>query len=197
MLKSNPMSDKSGYNIADPLGTYFLTFTIVGWVDVFSRKECKEIIIDALKYCIDHKGLLLHAYVIMESHIHLVASAAEKSKGLSAIIQDFKKHTSKEIIKWVKDSGHESRKDWLLMIFKYHAKYNKRNSEYQVWQQNNQPKELFYAKFALQKVNYIHYNPVKARIVDQPEAYVHSSARNYVGRTDVLLSVELLDFGLG
>ncbi|MEZ5042541.1 MAG: hypothetical protein R2828_21750 [Saprospiraceae bacterium] len=61
----------------------------------------------------------------------------------------------------------------------------------------NQPKELFYAKFALQKVNYIHYNPVKAGIVDQPEAYVHSSARNYVGRTDVLLSVELLDFGLG
>ena len=134
------MSERRGYNITDQFGLYFVTFTIVGWVDVFTRKECKQLIIEALKYCKTHKGLNLFAYVIMESHLHLIVSAREDSKGLSAIIRDFKKYTSKEILKWVKNGTGESRKDWMLMVFRYHAKYNKRNAEFQVWHQNNCPK---------------------------------------------------------
>jgi len=53
--------------------------------------------------------------------------------------------------------------------------------------------ELFYPKFTAQKIDYIHYNPVAAGIVDRAEDYLHSSARNYVGRDDYLLEVELLD----
>ena len=190
------MSERSGYHIVDQYGLYFVTFTVVGWVDLFSRKECKQIIIDALKYCIEHKGLNLHAYVIMESHLHLILSAQEESRGLSAIIRDFKKHTSKEILRWVKNSGRESRREWMLIVFKYHAKYNKRNAEYQVWQQNNQPKELYYPRFISQKISYIHHNPVEARIVDQADDYVHSSARNYLGRTDFMIEVQVIDFGV-
>lgn len=105
------MSDRSGYNIVNQHAMHFVTFTVVGWVDVFSRKACKQIIIDALQYCTTHKGLVLHVYVIMESHLHLIISADEDSLGLSSIIRDFKKHTSKEILKWVKNSHRESRKD--------------------------------------------------------------------------------------
>ena len=84
-------NNRGGYNIDDQYGLYFLTFTLVGWVDLFTRKECKDIVIDSLKYCVRNKGLIISAYVLMESHLHIVASAKEKSDGLSAIIRDFKK----------------------------------------------------------------------------------------------------------
>ena len=190
------MANRTGYQIADQYGTHFLTFATVGWLDVFTRKQCKGIIIDSLRYCIEHKGLTLNAYVLMESHLHLIASAKADSPGLSAIIRDFKRHTSKAIIDWVEHSGQESRKEWMLMVFAYHARHNKRNTNYQVWQQDNRPKHCLHPKFTLQKLAYIHNNPVVAGIVDEPEAYVHSSARNYVGRTDVQLPVVLIDFGI-
>lgn len=72
----------------------------------------------------------------------------------------------------------------MLIVFRYHAKYNNRNAEYQVWQQHNQLKALYYPRFTMQKIGYIHRNPVVAGIVDQEGDYVHSSARNYQGRTN-------------
>jgi len=83
------MSDRDGYIITGQYAIYFLTFTIVGWVDIFTRKECKDIIVDSLKYCNKNKGLSIHAYVIMSNHIHLIVSAREDSGGLSGIIRDF------------------------------------------------------------------------------------------------------------
>jgi hypothetical protein len=131
----------------------------------------------------------------MESHMHLVVSAKTSSNGLPAIIRDYKRHTSKTILYWVRTSRIESRRDWMLMVFQYHAKYNKRNDEYQVWQQHNQPKQLLYPKFTAQKIQYIHNNPVAAGIVDEQDAYLYSSARNYVGRKDFLMEVEVIEFG--
>lgn len=46
----------SGYQIEEQFELYFLTFTIVDWVDIFTRKSYKDIIIDSLNYCIKHKG---------------------------------------------------------------------------------------------------------------------------------------------
>lgn len=188
-------SHAGGYRIVDQYGTYFLTFTIVGWVDLFTRKQCKQILINSLKYCINHKGLVLYAFVIMDSHIHLIASALESSNGLSGIIRDFKRATSKEILKWIKDNPRESRCDWLQMVFKYYGKYNDNNDTYQIWKQDNHPEQCIHPLFTLQKLNYIHYNPVVADIVDDPCDYKYSSARNYALRNDVLLDVKVLDFG--
>lgn len=72
----------SGYTIRNQYALHFLTFTIVGWVDVFTRKETKQIIIDSLKYCIENKGLILYGYVIMTNHLHLIARADESTTGL-------------------------------------------------------------------------------------------------------------------
>lgn len=186
--------DNGGYRIADQFATYFLTFTIVGWVDLFTRKECKQILIESLKYCQEIKGLMLYAYVIMESHMHLVASAHEKSNGLSSIIRDFKKFTSKEIVDWMQHNTIESRREWLDIVFKYYGKYNANNSVYQVWKQDNCPKICVMPEFTLQKINYIHQNPVVTGIVDDPIAYKYSSARNYAGLSDTVLDVIVLDF---
>lgn len=132
----------------------------------------------------------------MESHLHLILSAKEDSSGLSAIIRDFKKYTSKKILDWVQNSGEESRKEWMLIVFKYNAKYNKRNSIFQVWQQNNRPKELLHPKFIAQKIAYIHNNPVKAGTVDKAEDYLLSSARSYLGMKDERIPVQVIDFGM-
>ena len=184
-----------GYRITDQYAAYFMTFTVVGWVDLFTRKECAQILIDSFKYCQDKKGLVLYAWVIMGSHLHLVASAIAGSAGLSAIVRDFKRFTSSKIIKWMTDNPKESRRHWLDVVFKYHGKYNSNNEVYQVWQQHNRPMQCFSPEFTMQKIDYIHFNPVKAGLVDRPEDYRYSSARNYLGRNDGLLDVHVLDYG--
>ncbi len=187
--------DNGGYRIADQFATYFLTFSVVGWIDLFTRREIKDILVESFKYCQDQKGLMIYAFVIMESHLHLIASADHKSTGLSDIIRDYKKFTSKRIIQWMQDNNVESRREWLDMIFKYFGKFNSNNSTYQVWQQDNCPKVCLMPEFTLQKVNYIHYNPVVTGIVDQPTHYRYSSARNYAQMEDVVLDVIVLDYG--
>lgn len=182
-----------GYKIRDPYGVYFLTFTTVGWVDLFTRTECKNIIIDSLSYCMKNKGLDIYAYVIMGSHIHIIMRAEENTSGLSNIIRDFKKFTSKKLIDWIINSGKESRKEWLEIVMKYHVKHNNRNSTYQLWQHTNQPKECNSPTFTWQKINYIHNNPVVSGIVDYPEDYRHSSARNYLMKDNYLLPVTLME----
>ena len=189
-------SVRKGYVITEQYSTYFVTFTIVGWVDVFTRKELNEIFVDSLKFCQKQKGLIINAYVIMSNHIHLIVRAAPDSEGLSAIIRDFKKYTSKKILEFVFTDKKESRQEWMKIVFAYHAKYNKNNSKYQVWQQNNRPKMLIHPRFSQRIISYIHLNPVRSKIVDQPEDYVYSSARNYAEYKEVELEVEIMDFGV-
>ena len=182
----------NGYKITDQFAIYFVTFTIVKWVDVFSRLECKQLIINSLKYCCKEKGLNIYAYVIMSNHLHLIISAEENSKGVSAIIRDFKSYTSKAIISWLVNSNKESRKEWMLEIFRKSAKYGKANQNYQLWKQRSHPIILFYPKFIFQKLDYIHMNPVVAGIVEKPEHYCFSSAQNYIGKDECLIDIKLL-----
>ena len=190
------MAERGGYNITDQYGTYFVTFTTVGWVDIFSRKQCRDIIIDSLRYCTQHKGLQLHAYVIMSNHVHMIATADPDSPGLSGVLRDMKRYTSNQIIKWITTSGKESRREWMEVVLKYHAKFNKRNSKYQVWQQdNNHPVQCTHPKFTIQKLNYIHSNPVVAGIVDQADHYKYSSAKDYHSQKGIL-DITIIDHGV-
>lgn len=100
-----------GYKIRDQQGIYFITFAVVEWVDVFTRKEYADIIIENLRYCIQHKGLKLYAWCIMSNHVHLIASAEQGN--LSDILRDFKKFTSKAIIEAIQNNKDESRKNCL------------------------------------------------------------------------------------
>ena len=189
-------SKRKGYFIADQFAAHFLTFTVVGWVDLFNRKECRDILIESMRYCQKNKALIIHAYVIMGNHMHVVWRAKENSEGLSAIVRDFKRYTSNKLIKWVLESNKESRKAWLKVVFQYHAKFNKNNKNYQVWKRDNKPKVLIHPRFTLRKINYIHNNPVKARLVRKPEEYIYSSAGNYFGSEDNLLEVTVIDYGI-
>jgi putative transposase len=170
------MSER-GYKIRNKKEKHFVSFAVVEWVDVFTRKLYRDIVVDSIRYCQENKGLLVHAWCIMSNHMHLIASAANED--LSDILRDLKKFTSKQIIKAIETNQRESRKDWMLQIFKKQASHVCHNKDYQFWRQDNQPKELYSPSFTVQKLNYIHNNPVEAGIVERPEEYIYSSAIDY------------------
>ena len=166
----------TGYQIKDQEALHFLTFQIVDWVDIFTRRIYKDIIIDSFKYAIDNKGFQLFAYVIMSNHIHLIAH--NNYGNLSDNIRDIKKFTSKKIVETIYEIP-ESRKDWVINRFKFNASHRKTNKTYQVWTHENHAIILYSNKFIRDKIEYIHNNPVRAGIVEKPEDYIYSSARNY------------------
>lgn len=88
------MSDQ--YPVRDQQATYFLTWTTVEWIDVFTRKEYKLIVVDSLNHCIKNKGLVVHAWVLMSNHLHMIARVREGFR-LSDVLRDCKKYTSKAI----------------------------------------------------------------------------------------------------
>lgn len=184
------MSKEDGYKIRDEQGIHFVTFAVVEWIDVFTRKDYRDIIVDSLKYCQREKGLKLYGWCLMSNHIHLVIAAEQQNT--SDLLRDFKKYTSKQIIKTILENPKESRKEWMLAIFKQAGASNSLNKNYQFWRQDNQPKELFSKHFSKQKMDYIHNNPVEAGIVNSAEDYLYSSARNYCGM-EGLIEVNLLE----
>ncbi|MEO6149379.1 MAG: transposase [Mucilaginibacter sp.] len=180
------------YRVRNAEDIYFVTFTIVDWVDIFTRPVYKQLIIDSLIYCQQHKGLEVYAYCLMTNHLHLLTAAQLPAK-LPDIIRDFKKHTNKQIIGLIQQEN-ESRRDWILHRFQYHAKYNTRVQDYKVWQDGYHGISCDNTKILLQKLDYIHNNPVTAGIVTEPQHYLYSSAANYAGENG-LISVLLLDAG--
>jgi REP element-mobilizing transposase RayT len=179
----------SKYRIYDQQGLHFVTLTIVGWVDIFSRPCYRDIIIKSLKYCQEQKGLIISAYVIMSNHVHLVVQTQEQD--LSNILRDFKKYTANQILKVIQNEP-ESRREWMLHMFRYFANVNTDNRYYQIWQGDNHPVALWSLPVIWQKIRYIHLNPVRAGIVSEPEHYLYSSASNYIG-ADGLLDVALME----
>ena len=172
------------YKFSNPDGIYFVTSAVVEWVDAFTRSNYCDIVVSSLKHCMEKKGLVLHAWVIMPNHIHLIISRNGEAS-LSDIIRDFKKFTSSSIIEAI-ETIPESRRNWMLWMFKSAAEKNVHNKNYQFWQQENHPEELFSYDFIKQKLDYIHNNPAAARIVDLPQYYVYSSAKNYYGEEGLL-----------
>ena len=166
-----------GHKIRNKEAIHFVTFAVVEWVDVFTRKLYKDIIVDSLKHCQNERALLVHAWCLMSNHLHLILSA--RNHDTSEILRDFKKYTSKQITAAIKNNKQESRRDWMLRVFREQGEKNSRNTNYQFWRQDNQPKELYSSTFIVQKINYIHNNPVEAGIVERPEHYLYSSARDY------------------
>jgi putative transposase len=161
-------------------------------IDVFTRSIYTDIILESLKYCQKEKGLRIHAWCIMSNHLHLMIST-KMNHHPSDVLRDFKKFTSKQIISAIEDKENiESRRGWMLWLFKKAGEGNSKNTNYQFWQQENHPIELITNKFIDQKLQYIHKNPVKAGLVDEPWEYRYSSARDYMNNQKGLLDVELI-----
>jgi REP element-mobilizing transposase RayT len=180
-----------GYRIANQFDFHFVTFTVVKWVDVFTRKAYRDLFLENIKYCQREKGLSVHCWCIMSNHAHFIFSSTKDP--LSNILRDLKKFSSVEIVKAIQNNNTESRKEWMLQVFNEQGQLNSRNKNFQFWQQHNCPKELFSPHFTAQKMLYIHDNPVRAGIVSQAEDYLYSSASNYYeNKTSGLLDLVLI-----
>lgn len=179
------------YRIHDQKELYFVTFTVVNWIDVFIRDWYREVIVNSIRFCQLEKGLQVYAWVIMTSHIHMIIGT-EGKMNLEDIIRDMKRHTSGEMRDILKNNSFESRKEWMLWMFGRAGRKNTNNIDYQFWIQDNHPVQLSTQEMILQRLNYIHNNPVEAGFVTEPHHWKWSSAHDYVGGKQGLVDVILL-----
>ena len=166
------------YKFHDPEGIYFISTSVVYWIDVFTRRLYKDILIESMQHCIEQKGLIIYAYVIMSNHLHMITGRQLTGSSFSEIMRDFKKFTAMQIIKAINENPQESRRKWLIWMMGRAGRDNINNTKYQFWQQDNHP-IMLEGDWIDQKMEYLHQNPVEAGWVNEPWEYYYSSARNY------------------
>jgi putative transposase len=125
---------RTRYRIFDTAYPHFLTCTVVGWLPVFTRPDAVEIVLDSWRFLQQNRDLDLFGYVIFENHLHLIASAPD----LSNAIKSFKMFTARRIIELLERCGAQT----LLQQLRAHKLPHKTESDYQVWQEGSQPKQI-------------------------------------------------------
>ncbi len=164
---------RSRYRFGENEYAYFATCTIVGWLPVFTRPQTVQIIYDSWRFLQDHGRLTIYGYVILENHLHLVASSPDISKEIG----DFKSFTARQIIDHLEACNARTLLNRLAFLKARH----KHDREYQLWQEGSHPKQIQGDDMMRQKLEYMHFNPLKRDYVDDPVHWRHSSARNYAG----------------
>ena len=142
------------------------------WLPVFTTRACCDILAQSLVYCQSHKGLQIYAWVILDNHFHAILAGPELAKTVAAI----KRHTAKLLRDQVQTEGRE----WLLRRWRFYCAGHKTNSEYQIWQEGFHPQELSSDEAMLQKLDYLHYNPVARGLISMPEHWRYSSAHEWL-----------------
>ncbi len=161
--------------------SHFLTLNVVDWVDVFTRPLYKLVMVDALNRFVDSNGLVINAWCLMSNHLHLLAQAKE-GQSFPVLIRDLKKHTAKKIFEAIAAEP-DLRKDWMLQRFEHFSQCFKKIEKYSLWQNcsNSQYISTNNTQMLLDHTKFIHENPVRDSVVEFPEDYIFSSARDYAG----------------
>ncbi len=147
----------------------FITVTANEWLPVLARDIDKEIIIDSLQFLVNAQRIKVTAFVLMDTHFHLIWQVLGEHKR-EDVQRDFLRFSAQQILKQLRNEKSE-------LLSKLEV--NTRDRKYQVWQRNSLGIELRSPKVFLQKLEYIHDNPVKAGLCSLPEDYLYSSARFY------------------
>ena len=163
---------RSRYKIVQVDAPHFITLTVLHWIPVFTRPETITILVNSLCFLI-HEGLKVHAYVILENHLHLIV----QSKNLDKDIARFKSYTARKLLDHLKKHHVKTTLEQLA----FYKKTHKGDRDYQFWQEGVHPELIQNEAMMRQKIEYIHQNPVKRGFVDLPEHWRYSSARDYMG----------------
>ncbi len=126
-------------------------------------------------------NLKLYAYVILENHLHLIASSDDIAKDIAR----FKSYTAREIINLLQERNIKT----ILDQLEFYKKAHKVDRKFQLWQEGIQPKLIQSEQMMIDKINYIHNNPIKRGYVDEAKHWRYSSARDYEG-DDGLIEIE-------
>ena len=177
------------YRFINGVYIYFVTFTIVDWLPVFIDPEPIETIINSLRFCYANKHLRIHAYVIMPNHIHLIVSDADyNNERLGKTLTDFRKFTGNGLADYIDANLSETLAQTIRL-----KQLNDRIRH--VWQSGWHAEALDTEYFLMQKVNYIHENPVRKRLVKLPEHWRHSSAEYWINGE--IGDIPIVPFGQG
>jgi REP element-mobilizing transposase RayT len=160
---------------------YFLTLNTVDKIDVFVRPAYKQVIADSLNYFISTQGLVVYSWCLMSSHLHL-AIRTKEGTAQAYFERDFKKYTTPAILKTI-EMEMDFRRDWMMQRFEDYGRPLRRLEKFHLWQNCSSPLRVGSEQsgLLLERIRHIHENPVRERIVGQPEAYIYSSARDYAG----------------
>jgi len=164
---------RTRYKIHDSAYPHFITCTIVDWLPIFTRPEAVQILLDSWAFLKQQDRMQLYAYVVLENHLHFIAS----SQNLAKQVANFKSYTARQLIDLLKSKNAEM----LLKQLAFRKAAHKIDRDYQIWQEGSKPKQISSDEMMVQKVEYIHLNPVKRGYVDDPVHWRYSSARNYEG----------------
>jgi putative transposase len=170
---------RSRYRILERDFAHFVTGTTVAWLPIFTTAARCDILVQAFEYCRGRKGLKLHAWVILDTHFHAIIAAPD----LARVLADLKRHTALQIIEQLKTE----RCDWLLRQLGERRAPHKTQSEHQVWQEGSHPQAIMSDAMMLQKLEYLHNNPVKRGLVASPEHWRYSSAHEWLPGAEVEL----------
>ena len=162
-------------------GCYVLTLNTVDKIDVFVRPAYKQVIADALNYFTDTQGLTIYCWCLLSSHLHLVVRTKDGTAP-AYFERDFKKFTTPAILKTI-EIEMDFRREWMMRHFEEYGKPLRRLEKFHLWQNCSSPQRIDceHPRLLLDRIAHIHENPVRERIVELPEAYVFSSARDYAG----------------
>ena len=163
---------------------YYITTVTYGRLPIFTRPSFIIPLIDSLNFYRYKQQFKLVGYVIMPDHIHLMIWPYGESTP-TEIMRDFKKFTAVRIIRQAEVEGNA---DWLAAF--QQAGEETERSQNKVWQDSYWDKNIYSDHILRQKLNYIHRNPVRAGLVEQPEQYAYSSYRNYVNGDDSLIEID-------
>jgi hypothetical protein len=114
------------------------------------------------------------------------------TNSISNILRDFKKFTSTQVTRVIAENEHVSRRDWILHLLSDAGKKNINNKIFQLWQHDNHPIELSTPEMVKQKLNYLHFNPVRSGLVTEPQHFKYSSAVDYLTTSKGILEIEHL-----
>ncbi len=170
-MKKDKFMGRSRYKIYEPTHPHFITCTVLHWIPLFTRQESVEILLESFRHLQKSDNLKLYAYVILENHLHIVAQSDDIAKSMAK----FKRHTARQLILLLKRENVKT----ILEQLAFYKKSHKADREYQLWQEGLQPKLVQSDAMMLNKINYIHQNPVKRGYIDEASHWRYSSARDY------------------
>ena len=169
---------RSRYRFGDEPYPYFMTNTVVTWLPVFSRPEFAAVVLDSWRFLQRERGIAIHAFVIMENHLHWIASGPQLAKRVG----QFKSFTATTILKAMTERGYST----MLQELRFFKAAHKTDQDHQLWQDGSHPKQIDSDQIMEQKIEYIHNNPLRRGFVDEPTHWRYSSARIYAGQRGLL-----------
>ena len=147
----------------------FFTATNLEWKNLLQLDKYKDIVIDAMRFIVSDKRVIIYGFVIMQNHIHIVwqMQAGVKRENVQ---RDFLKHTAQKMQEDMIRNKSKDLSEYLV---------NAKDRKYQFWERNSLSVDLWSEKVLTEKLRYIHQNPVRARLCRFPEEYKYSSALLY------------------